>query len=161
MKKAYKGLLSDIVKAIFFSALGAWFLGVSFVHYMLFVLTLSNIFLLMLVAKSKDRSDSLLSLENQSDGQVSRLYDSSGKVVGTKYTEQIEKGYWVSVITDDEWNLKAEHLRTFANTEKHKNDRDSLEHKYNKDVVWGEKYYKKGDGLRFADKMKKKAMRNL
>jgi hypothetical protein len=160
MKNEKYEVLIDIFKVVFFTALLAWFIGVSFVHYMLFALTISNIFLMMLVTKNKGRSDILSSLESESDGKVSRVYDSSGKVIGTKYTEQIENGYWVSVITDAEWNLTAEHIRTFANSEKHKNNRDSLEHKYNKDIVWGAKYYKKTDGLRFAEKMRnRKAMR--
>ena len=158
MKEKNNALLFDIAKVIFFTSLGAWILGVTFVHYMLFILTLSNIFLLLLVVKNKDRSDVLSSLDSQSDGQASRTYDSSGKVVGTKYTEQIENGYWVSIITDDEWNLKAEHIRTFANIEKHEHDRDMSEHAYNKDAVWGNKYYKKSEGLRFAEKMKRKKL---
>ena len=152
MNKASYEILVAILKIILPTALTAWLLGISFVHYMLFALTVSNIFLLLIVVANK----------NQSDGQVTKIYNSRGKVIGTKYTEQIESGYWVCIITDDEWNLKAEHIRTFENNKKHKNDRDALEHEYNKDVVWGEKYYKKSDGLRFAEKMKRrKAVRNL
>ena len=160
MNRASNEILFSILKFISLTALAAWLLGISFVHYMLFVLTTSNIFLLMLVVGNKERSDFLPLAKNQSDGQVSRIYDSNGNVIGTKYTENIENGYWVSIITDEEMNLKTEHIRTFSNTEKHKNDRESLEHKYNKDVVWGENYKKRWGGMRFAEKMKKKkAMR--
>jgi len=145
-----KLMLISILRFILPTALCAWLLGISFVNYMLFALTVSNIFLLIIVVANK----------YQSDGQVSRIYDSNGNVIGTKYTENIENGYWVSIITDEEMNLKTEHIRTFSNTEKHKNDRESLEHKYNKDVVWGENYKKRWGGMRFAEKMKKKkAMR--
>ncbi len=160
MNRSSYEMLIAIVKVVLPTALVAWILGISFIHYMLFTLTLSNIYLLTLVVSNKDGSNILPSVGNQSDGQVSRIYDSSGNVISTKYTEHIENGYWVSIVTDEEWNLKAEHIRTFANTEKHQNDRDSLEHKYNKDVVWGENYKKRWGGLRFAEKMRKrKAMR--
>ena len=152
------GMLLDFAKLLFPTALGAWIIGISLVHYMIFVLSVSNILLMVLFDKNKKRIDTNSNI--LSDGQVARLYNSNGNVVGTRYTEQIENGYWVSVLTDDEWNLRAEHIRTFANIEKNKSDRDSSEHKYNKEVVWGEKYYKKGNALRFAEKMRKrKAMR--
>lgn len=108
-----------------------WFLELIPLHFVIFLLVVSNVFLILQTNKIETNVVSR-------NYRFSRTYNQFGEVVGTRWTEVVEEGYWVTVVTDKDMNLYAEHTRSDENAEKHRDDRDKQESHYNKSVVWGE-----------------------
>lgn len=108
-----------------------WFLELVPLNFVIFLLVVSNVFLILQTKKIETTDVS-------KNDRFSRTYNQYGDVVGTRWIEVIEDGYWVTIITDNEMNLYAEHTRTAANAERHRDDREKQESDYNKSVVWGE-----------------------
>ena len=120
-----------------FLAIGMLLVAVSWIfdliplNFVIAFLVFSNFILVL-------QSNKFENLDVSMNGRFSRTYNQYGDVVNTRWIEVIEDGYWVTIITDKEMNLYAEHTRTTENAEKHKDDRDQQETDYNKSVVWGE-----------------------
>ena len=74
--------------------------------------------------------------------RITRIYNEKGIEVQNRFTEAIEDGYWVTVVTDpiNHKVVFAEHTRTDANTIKNKGKCTEQEHAYNSGTVWGEVY---------------------
>jgi hypothetical protein len=108
-----------------------WFLELIPLNFVIFLLVVSNVFLMLQTNKIETTAVSR-------NYRFSRTYNQFGEVVRTRWTEVVEDGYWVTIVTDKDMNLYAEHTRSDENAEKHKDDRDKQESDYNKSVVWGE-----------------------
>ena len=114
-----------------FCILVTWFLELVPLNFVIFLLVVSNVFLILQINKIETTAVSR-------NYRFSRTYNQFGEVVGTRWTEVVEDGYWVTVVTDKDMNLYAEHARSDENAEKHRDDRNKQESDYNKSVVWGE-----------------------
>lgn len=124
-------MLSNLIAIAMMCILVTWFLELVPLNFVIILLVVSNVFLILQTKKIETTDVS-------KNDRFSRTYNQYGDVVGTRWIEVIEDGYWVTIITDNEMNLYAEHTRTAANAERHRDDREKQESDYNKSVVWGE-----------------------
>ncbi len=111
--------------------LATWFLDLIPLNFVIFFLVISNVFLIL-------QTNKIVPTTASRNYRFSRTYNQFGEIVGTRWTEVVEDGYWVTVVTDKDMNLYAEHTRSDENAEIHRDDRDKQESDYNKSVVWGE-----------------------
>ena len=81
-------------------------------------------------------------LTNSRQYRLTRIYNRRGIEVQNRWTEEIEDGYWVTIVTDPNKHevVFAEHTRTDANITKNKSKCTEQEHAYNFSSVWGESY---------------------
>ena len=106
------------------------------------------ILILLTVALSKilfSLSDQVKKLNEQNSRQyrITRIYDEKGEEVENRWTNEVEDGYWITIITDPIQNKIpfAEHTRTDQNINKHGRENcQKQEHSYNNNNVWGENY---------------------
>lgn len=124
-------MLAKVIVIVMMCTLGTWFLDLVSLNFVIFLLVVSNVVLILETTKIAPTNASR-------NYRFSRTYNQFGEIVGTRWTEVVEDGYWVTVVTDKDMNLYAEHTRSDENAEKHRDDRDKQESDYNKSVVWGE-----------------------
>jgi hypothetical protein len=124
-------MLSNLFTIAMMCILVTWLLDLIPLNFVILLLVVSNVVLILQTNKIETTALSR-------NYRFSRTYNQFGEVVGTRWTEVVEDGYWVTVVTDQDMNLYAEHTRSDENAEKHRVDRDKQESDYNKSVVWGE-----------------------
>jgi hypothetical protein len=124
-------MLANLIAIAMICILVTWFLELVPLNFVIFLLVVSNAFLILQTNKIETTAVSR-------NYRFSRTYNQFGEIVGTRWTEVVEDGYWVTIVTDKDMNLYAEHTRSDENAEKHRDDRDKQESDYNKSVVWGE-----------------------
>ena len=124
-------MLAKLIAIAMMCILVTWLLDLVPLNFVIFLLVVSNAVLILQTNKIEKTAVSR-------NYRFSRTYNQFGEVVGTRWTEVVEDGYWVTIVTDKDMNLYAEHTRSDENAEKHRDDRDKQESDYNKSVVWGE-----------------------
>ena len=124
-------MLAKLIAIAMMCILVTWLLDLVPLNFVIFLLVVSNVVLILQTNKIEKTAVSR-------NYRFSRTYNQFGEVVGTRWTEVVEDGYWVTIVTDKDMNLYAEHTRSDENAEKHRDDRDKQESDYNKSVVWGE-----------------------
>ena len=70
----------------------------------------------------------------------SRTYNQQGEIVATSWTDVLSDGYWVTIKTDAESNIFAEHSRTDEKSQGGNSGRWVAEEKYNREEVYGKSY---------------------
>lgn len=94
----------------------------------------------------------LKKIENSRQYRLTRIYNINGEEVQNRWVNEVEDGYWVTVVTDvKNFDISyVEHTRTDENI--NKNGRENCvkkEHSYNFNNVWGDKY----KGGKFGEKI--------
>ena len=147
MKKFFTEEISVFLFIVFATIVVSSLLNISIWKSTTFALVLFCLFLLKILFLQIDRinklSDNINTIKNSKQYRLTRTYNEKGEELQNRFTEVVEEGYWVTVVT----NIKnfqithAEHTRTDENI--NKNGRENCqkqEHSYNYNMIWGKDY---------------------